>query len=259
MENIKILVIGDSCEDIFIYGKCRRICPEAPVPIFIPLYEKKNGGMSLNVYGNIKSLNYDVDIITHKENITKTRFVDETSNQILLRVDNESNKVEKIKDINHIDFKKYSAVVISDYDKGFLDSEDIKFICEKNQNTFIDTKKIIDHNFKDAKFIKINEEEYLNNLKKSNYIKKLKKKLIVTLGDKGCKLNNKVYSTDPVIIRDIVGAGDTFISSMVLKYLQTQDIEKSIRFANMCATLIVQQKGVNQIGEFKDEVEKWNF
>ena len=28
----KILVIGDSCKDVHIYGKCERMCPDAPVP-----------------------------------------------------------------------------------------------------------------------------------------------------------------------------------------------------------------------------------
>lgn len=32
-EKIKVLVIGDGCLDIFRYGKCERLSPEAPVPI----------------------------------------------------------------------------------------------------------------------------------------------------------------------------------------------------------------------------------
>ena len=32
----KILVIGESCLDIFQYGDCKRLCPEAPVPVFNP-------------------------------------------------------------------------------------------------------------------------------------------------------------------------------------------------------------------------------
>jgi bifunctional ADP-heptose synthase (sugar kinase/adenylyltransferase) len=33
---MKILVIGDSCEDIFRYGKVNRLAPEAPVPVINP-------------------------------------------------------------------------------------------------------------------------------------------------------------------------------------------------------------------------------
>ena len=40
------------------------------------------------------------------------------------------------------------------------------------------------------------------------------------------------------------GAGDTFIAGLVRGYLDTQDIEKSIEFAQKCTTYVVQQHGV---------------
>jgi bifunctional ADP-heptose synthase (sugar kinase/adenylyltransferase) len=36
---MKILVIGDSCVDIFRYGKVDRLAPEAPVPVINPEIE----------------------------------------------------------------------------------------------------------------------------------------------------------------------------------------------------------------------------
>ena len=39
---MKVLVVGDSCEDVFDYGKCTRLCPDAPVPVFIPNDSKNN-------------------------------------------------------------------------------------------------------------------------------------------------------------------------------------------------------------------------
>lgn len=56
IDNKKILVIGDSCKDVFRYGICERLCPEAPVPVFKPQSIRVNGGMCLNVVENIKSL-----------------------------------------------------------------------------------------------------------------------------------------------------------------------------------------------------------
>ena len=54
--NKKVLVIGDSCTDVFIYGIIERISPEAPVPVFNPIKRVENGGMALNVFANIKSM-----------------------------------------------------------------------------------------------------------------------------------------------------------------------------------------------------------
>ena len=53
---MRFLVIGDSCTDKFIYGKCERICPEAPVPVFSPVKTKTNGGMAANVKANVEAL-----------------------------------------------------------------------------------------------------------------------------------------------------------------------------------------------------------
>ncbi len=52
----KILVIGESCTDRFIYGDVNRMSPEAPIPVFIPKYEKTNRGMAGNVVENYKKL-----------------------------------------------------------------------------------------------------------------------------------------------------------------------------------------------------------
>ena len=39
-----MLVIGDICEDVYVYGSCNRLAPEAPVPVFTKINEKRNGG-----------------------------------------------------------------------------------------------------------------------------------------------------------------------------------------------------------------------
>jgi D-beta-D-heptose 7-phosphate kinase/D-beta-D-heptose 1-phosphate adenosyltransferase len=159
----KVLVIGDGCKDVFQYGKCERLSPEAPVPVFKPIKSKSNGGMAMNVYTNLLALGIDVDVITDS-GITKTRYVDEVSNQMLLRVD-ENDEIEQIKteQLETIDFKKYDAIVISDYNKGFLDEQDIEYIASKHRRVFMDTKKNIS-NWSDKVFcIKINNKEYQKN------------------------------------------------------------------------------------------------
>ena len=50
---MKVLVVGDSCKDKFIYGECKRICPEAPVPVFKSLRTVESGGMAMNVCNNL--------------------------------------------------------------------------------------------------------------------------------------------------------------------------------------------------------------
>jgi bifunctional ADP-heptose synthase (sugar kinase/adenylyltransferase) len=251
-KNLNILVIGDSCIDVFVYGEVIRIAPEAPVPIINPKFRNKNSGMSGNVFENLKSLGSNPLIITNEEQITKTRYVDERSNQILIRVD-ENDHVRRIKQEtlhkivnNSFLGKKIHAIIVSDYDKGFLNEEDIEFICNNNHTVFIDTKKILDKWCLNATYIKINHVEYEHtkfNLSELN----LYNKLIITMSNKGCKYVDKIFPVEKVNIKDVSGAGDTFISGLVLEYAYTKDIEKSILFAQECATIVVQKKGVTTI------------
>ena len=58
-----VTIIGEICEDIFIYGDTPRLSPEAPIPVFIPKVVKTNNGMSGNVADNIKSIEPNYKII----------------------------------------------------------------------------------------------------------------------------------------------------------------------------------------------------
>jgi D-beta-D-heptose 7-phosphate kinase/D-beta-D-heptose 1-phosphate adenosyltransferase len=244
----KVLIIGDACEDVYVYGHSTRLAPEAPVPVFIKDYEKRNGGMALNVYNNLSSLGVECDIIHNTNTVEKTRYVDEASNHLFIRVDTGDNNVKRIekKYLSKQFLKKYDAIVISDYDKGFLNRQDIETICYRHPFTFMDTKKSLGRWCKDCKWIKINEKEFNETQRDLEGIEHIfDEKLIVTLGSKGCAYNGELYSVDKVEIKDLSGAGDTFLSGFVCKYLETKEIDESLIFANKCATIVVQQKGVN--------------
>ena len=196
---MNVLVIGDSCEDVFIYGDIERISPEAPIPVFKPTHEESNGGMARNVANNVESLDMYIYTITNENCIIKKRFVENRSGQMVLRVDEHDYcdriKIKRLQGITNNKFTSYSltgtidkidAIIISDYCKGFLEESDIEHICKYNKNVFVDTKKKLDEWIKDADYIKINELEY-----KKNHELLLdcgfEDKLIVTLGSKGCK------------------------------------------------------------------------
>ena len=251
-KNFKILIIGDTCVDRFVYGDSYRLAPESPVPIFNPTTETTNPGMSGNVERNIDALGAKSLLLSNKITPIKSRFVDNRSGHMFLRVD-ENDRVERIDSVilkqisdNYYLGTKFDAIIISDYDKGFLSFDDIKYICDHNKNVFIDTKKIIDSNFKNATFIKINHVEYertCNSLQNLN----LDDKLIITLSNKGCQYKDKIYTVEEVSVKDVSGAGDTFLSGLVIEYVRTKSIEESILFAQKCATIVVQKRGVSTI------------
>lgn len=246
---MRILVIGDSCTDVFIYGICSRLSPEAPIPVFEPTKTITNQGMAGNVVANLNKLGVQkVELITNHEQITKTRYVEYKSNQMLLRVDS-NDSVQNSFDIKKVDFESYDAVVVADYDKGFLTNEDIKKIGNKAKLSFIDTKKTIDlENFNEYTFVKMNEVEWERCEQYGAKYDEWKDNLIVTMSERGCMYKEKRYSVDTSIeVRDLSGAGDTWMASFAYKYTENSDVDESIKFANDNATLVVQKRGVSTI------------
>lgn len=266
-----ILVIGDCCKDEFIYGKCTRINPEAPTPVFVPNGDvKSNSGMSGNVIANLKSLSPEDKIfyyISDPSSSIKTRYVDLSSNYIILRVDKASTfiKFDESYFKNLLNETKFDCVIISDYDKGFLTISDIEFIshcCSMNKiPTFLDTKKALGVWSNGITCIKINESEYIHSAKNSEVSRELWTKfhLVVTKGSNGCQRYYggqciEKFEQEPVEVRDVSGAGDTFLAALALEYIHSEDgdIQKACKYANKCARVAVSKRGVVAVS--KDEV-----
>jgi len=182
------------------------------------------------------------------KDITKTRFIDQRANHMFMRLDCNDNKYRKRNartKIKNIDYNKYDAIIVSDYNKGFLSEEDIYFISSRHPLVFLDTKKVLGSWCEKMTFIKINNYEYEKTAHKLE--PNIKDKLIVTLGPEGARYNDIIYPVTQVDIKDVSGAGDTFIAALAIKYVETKDIGEAIIFANECATEVVQKPGVSVI------------
>jgi bifunctional ADP-heptose synthase (sugar kinase/adenylyltransferase) len=238
-KQFKVLLIGDTCIDEYQYGIVERISPEAPVPIFKLTSKESKMGMASNVYQNLKNLNCDVRRYYGKSSF-KTRLIDKRSKQHLVRIDDDVES--KPFDPWSVDnLEDYDAIVISDYNKGFVTYDVIANL--RNRFTgpmFLDTKKTNLSLFNGI-FVKINELEYKNCTSHNST-------LIVTLGDKGAMFQHpdgdEYFSCSDVEVSDITGAGDTFLAALTYKYLCTKDIQESIKFAIRASGITVTHFGV---------------
>ena len=246
---MKILVIGESCLDVFHYGESVRLCPDAPVPVFKSLSITQNAGMAKNVQKNLTSLGTAADIITNEdwEEIIKTRYVDLRTNHMFLRVDEGDDRYRPItmEDVERNDFSLYEAVVVSDYNKGFLPPKILKEITRRHSLTFLDTKKHLGDWSKDYSFIKINHKEYEET--KHTLDDQMIAKLIITRGPHGCEYRGLAHPVASVEVKDTSGAGDTFLAALAKAYVESHDISAAIEFANECATTVVQRRGVSVV------------
>jgi bifunctional ADP-heptose synthase (sugar kinase/adenylyltransferase) len=243
----KILVIGESCLDIHLYCSTERMCPDRPVPILKVTECTKNPGMAGNVHRNIRTAIDDCTILTNSnwQDVTKTRFVHGATNHMFFRLDS-SNPVPRC-DLGKLSLGGYDHVVVADYDKGFLDERGIEFICKSHPSTFLDTKKALGPWAEYATFVKINEHEYSRSNDIGPISDELKKTIIMTAGKKGAFHQGEQFPVEQLGVMDTSGAGDSFMAGLVIEYSKSGDIKAAIRFANQCATNVVQQRGVSVI------------
>lgn len=176
-ENPKILVIGDLMIDHYLWGKCERISPEAPVQIVNIDKESSVLGGAGNVINNLRALGSRVDVLSvvgddyvanelkallenikvqsnmliieqNRKTSKKSRLI--ASQQQVLRYDNESiediSSASEKEIINKLsaNISNYDVVILSDYGKGVLTTkltQEIISISNKNNvKVFVDPK-----------------------------------------------------------------------------------------------------------------------
>ena len=239
LKPFKILLIGDSCVDEYFYGSVDRLSPEAPVPILKINQGRKEDGMAANVYNNLLAFGCNVDFITGTVKSIKTRYIDERSKQHIIRVDQDTPaKPFKLSQVQ--DYSIYDAIVISDYNKGFLNAYNIAEVCAAfNGPIFIDTKidNLVWLDMHRHVHVKINKLE-------RDKLKTHCHNLITTLGERGVEYIGTIYPARKVEVVDVCGAGDTFLAALTYSLLDTGNIGIAIEYANECAAICVQHSGV---------------
>lgn len=256
-----ILIIGEKNYDIYAYANSSkiRIAPEHPCPLIQITHSVRTEGMAGNVARNITALEHPYELITNNnwENITKTRYVDFTTSHMWLRVDSLDN-VERITNLDKIEWDKYDLTLISDYCKNFLADDDLEYIAKKSKVTFIDTKRKLGKWTQFVNFVKVNDLEYNNT--KDTITPEIENKIITTLGSKGARFQNKIYPVEEVQVKNLAGLGDGFSAGFCVQYVKTNNAESSIKYGNSVSTYIAQKRGISVISpeELKELNNKFN-
>jgi len=278
----KVLVIGDAIIDHYAYGRVNRPSPEdRSVSVFDLESECCKLGGALNVAANIASLNsalnltvssvftlfckeelikrgigYDGIMVPEEFSLVKSRFVNLETNKQIVRVDRNKKFCEKVlvsynkHTLWHLDLSKVECVVISDYEKGVIDSKTIDHLKKFRGVVFVDTKKPDLTIWNDIPncILKVNFNEWHNAKQQSKH------PVIVTVGEKGAELHNTQdwhdtieFPVEEIENPDVVGCGDTFLAGLVVKYLECHDISDSIKYANKAASEAAKHQGTVEV------------
>lgn len=292
----KILVIWDVMLDVFSYGDVKRLNPESPAPLLNITNEEYKLWWSANVAANIANLNDGVDmiwivwddnygklfqqmcgvydvtshlIIGSYPTIVKQRFIENTYEQQLLRVDHEDiykktpeyNKqiIDFIEDIQ----PKY--IVISDYNKWLINDDlakDVMSFAQKNDIKILaDIKPLNAKLFTWAYLLKPNFKEFceivgqkIDNTEDqivkrwSLFVKEMWANLVVTRWSKWAILmrtdgSSLSIPTEAQQIFDVTGAGDAFIATIAWASASGYDLPTAIVFGNKASGIVIGKVG----------------
>lgn len=251
-----VLFIGDSCVDWHFEGSYDRVSPENPdINIFKVSAGSQSNGMVFNTYMNFKNI-----ISHHKSPISselmtnneysrpiKSRFYH--NDKMIFRYDAVDKIVFDTFNIDYLNLLNVDFVVVSDYNKGYLNDEDIEEIgqsCDSlNIPCLIDTKRLIKDFHRYYTFIKLNQDEYNNNLTNNpetqNY-----ENIILTQGALGCTINKEQLSVPYKQPEKVYpeGCGDTFVAGFVYSYLSSKSPKRAAKFGMKMAGKVIGKKGV---------------
>jgi D-beta-D-heptose 7-phosphate kinase/D-beta-D-heptose 1-phosphate adenosyltransferase len=290
IDNMNVIIFGDIMIDINYTSEVTRNAPEADIPIYNILDKKYILGGAGNVCNNLKNLGVNVEIVSLIGNDIYGTIIKDQLNfkqiQHKLFIDNRNtiqknriflnNKLDVRFDIEDtynisdiienevieyiINKKNTHAIVISDYDKGFVTEHlcqtIIKYANENNIPTFVDPKIKNYLKYKDCFLFKpniieaekISNEENLDSIIHSIKNKIQYKNLLITRGKEGMILNsiiNKIEHDSIINLVDVTGAGDIVLSVLVYYFLKERDMLKACRVANYVAG-----KSVGVIGNY---------
>lgn len=294
----RILCIGDIMLDHYIFGRIERFSPEAPIPVLLYENEKYNLGGVGNVAKNLcdigancillsligtdfnakkitqllndeKKLKSEVLSIKNFKTTLKKRYINNSRH--LLRVDDENYSFkknaklkEKLDKILKKNIKECDVIILSDYNKGFLDRKLIKQvvkIAKKNDKLIIADPKKNDLSYYAGVNILTPNQKEISDLSRKNLksekdiisfsrimMKKYKiDEILVTRSSKGMLLIGQDYIRKILAtskkVKDVTGAGDTVICILALmKALGMSSIDAS-NVANVAAGITIGKAG----------------
>lgn len=295
----RILVVGDIMLDHYIIGDASRISPEAPVPVVAVERENYALGAGANVALNLVSLGGNVELCgtvgsdlagsrvinmlsgagiafdqrfvkNNADTIIKTRVV--VRGQQLCRIDREAKRsIYSLKGQDDLEYlesriKQSDAVILSDYNKGVLDSPNVNLVIgwAKKYKTFIalDPKPSNKLKYSDVDLLTPNKAEAyelagyklepdgepIEAICESIDKQYRPRYLIVTLGAGGMLLSThgEVADVMPTYARevfDVSGAGDTVISALTLALSCGVPVKDAMHFANLAAGVVIGKIG----------------
>lgn len=272
----KILVVGDSMEDVRLDCEVSRLCPEAPLPIYDVDNRTTYAGGAANVALNIAAMGGQVTLLTAMAertaldslyasgiehvvtNVTPTNTVKTrvfTAGVMRARIDDDyildEDESEAMVALFIDQLKHADVVVFSDYRKGVLQYVDRMLDYCTGKLTLVDPKGTNWAIYENATYIKANAAECAAmQHSPAELAKWLNNRAVVrTAGAAGYEISyagdefGKIYDAYRVTALDPTGAGDSYLAAMAVALASGRTLEAACRLGSVAGALATTHVG----------------
>ena len=245
-QGVAVAVFGDPIIDYYHFGRATRLCPEAPVPVFVEDRLELRDGGAQNVTANLRALGMEVHTLYPPPPWTlKHRYLAGT--QQLLRVDRDRDHFKSEAPVDLRVFDRVAALIVSDYAKGWVSQDRCRQVCgaAKGIPIVVDPKGHCWTKYPVGAVICPNQVEYQQIPHAST---RPFSPLVEKRGPAGLRLHYEPelwvdYPSKARAVFDVTGAGDT-VTAIIGATLAVQGtIEEACELANIAAGLVVAQVG----------------
>lgn len=263
----RVLVIGDTIVDEYIFGRATRLCPEGPVPVIIPERTETRGGGARLVANQLEALigAENVTFLSGSQSEKKRIFADD---RLICRLDEDSYSVSTdFGELASHYLSRCDLLVISDYGKGALTQRAWETITVAAKvPILVDAKNNFGMYAAHTFAVFPNERETVpNKIPRADGSIEISKFLfpnvIQKLGARGCSVNGTHIPLETEhSVRDVTGAGDCFLAAFAAYMAYAMDrgvavdqinLESCARFANKVAARSVEFVGTKVVDDIK--------
>lgn len=252
MKAARIVVVGDAIFDQYHHGTSSRLCPEAPVPVFVETREERRPGGAANVAHNLMHLGCDPACIFPEmsEWSVKHRFM--VDGHMLLRVDDDREARtpaihRHVEEMFHAHTPR--VAVISDYGKGFvtpmLVAKVVDLAAAQSCTVIVDPKGSSWLKYRGAQIITPNAREFAewDGSHAPPVIVKKMGELGLLVSQEGKAAFGVPALKAPVF--DVTGAGDTVVATMAAALASGAELLEASQLAVLAAGYVVGQVGTS--------------
>lgn len=215
----KVLVVGDVMADRYWIGTTTRVSPEAPIPVVKVNESWIAPGGAGNVRANLEAMGVEVRHVQGRGCPVKNRLM--VGDTQVARWD-EDDHVEPIV-LESLDLALRGwvpdAIVVSDYGKGSIHTDVIRWIGLQDVPTYVDTKQspYAFCEIRDVTFFpnELEYEQYQTDYEETEY----KWRVVQKRGAKGLTFRTPGYEEEqPAMarfVKSVCGAGDVVLAAVV--------------------------------------------